>query len=69
MTDRYDDPNFMDKVWEFEREICKQNSIDRMFLNDAKSVGLALSNQALRKENERLRVRLNAKKKWYQFWK
>ena len=67
MTDRYDDPNFMDKVWEFEREICKQNSIDRMFLNDAKSVGLALSNQALRKENARLKAKLS-KKKWWKFF-
>ncbi len=65
MTDRYDDPNFMDKVWEFELEMRDKNN--RIFLPTGYSLESAY--RALKKENKQLRIRLKAKKKWYQFWK
>ncbi len=55
----------MDKVWEFELEMRDKNN--RIFLPTGYSIESAY--RALKKENEQLRIRLKAKKKWWQFWK
>ncbi len=65
MTDRYDDPNFMDKVWEFELKMRDKNNR----LNIPTGYSLESAYRALKKENERLRIRLKAKKKWWEFWR
>ena len=55
----------LERAMEFELEMRDKNN--RIFLPTGYSIESAY--RALKKENERLRSKLKARKKWYQFWK
>ncbi len=55
----------IDRAMDFELEMRDKNN--RIFLPTGYNLESAY--RALKKENARLRIKLKAKKKWWQFWR